>query len=272
MGSEGVRTVRMSEPPAVVGGQFVIIAPVISTEEEMEDVAAFDEAKTSNSERAIALLWWHGLENHDVGKSASQLANDLEAAGFGQQNATRLRTSLEKDRRVTKTRLGTFCIRATARALLDTEYLDLLQTRPIRRSNSIVPLELFVGTRLYIERVVLQLNASYDAGLYDCCAVMCRRLLETLIIEVYEAHTRAGELKGGDGHFMMFSGLLSVIERDKAFNLGRNSIQGLRDFKKLGDLSAHNRRYNARSDDIDRIRDGLRVAIEELLNLAKLLN
>jgi hypothetical protein len=244
----------------------------MANEDASDFLRALAGQSRSNSERAIALLWWHSLENSNAGKSASQLAKDLEAAGFGQQNATRLRASLEKDRRATKTRDGAFCVRATAREALDTEYLDLLQTRPIRRSNSIVPLELVVGTRLYIERVVLQLNASYDAGLFDCCAVMCRRLLETLIIEVYEAHNRADELKGGDGHFMMFSGLLGVIENDKAFNLGRNSVQGLRDFKKLGDLSAHNRRYNARSHDIDRVRDGLRVAVEELLNLGNLLS
>jgi hypothetical protein len=131
-------------------------------------------------------------------------------------------------------------------------------------------LELVVGTRQYIERVVLQLNASYDAGLFDCCAVMCRRLLETLIIEVYEAVGRAEELKAGDSHFMMFAGLLTKLENDKNLNLGRNSMQGLRDFKTLGDLSAHNRRFNARLDDIDRVRAGLRVATEELLNLADL--
>src|SRR5206468_1835173 len=109
-------------------------------------------------------------------------------------------------------------------------------------------LELVIDTRQYLERVVLQLNASYDTGLFDCCAVMCRRLLETLIIEVYEAAGRADELKGADSHFIMFAGLLAKLEKDKAFNLGRNSLQGLRDFKALGDLSAHNRRFNARID------------------------
>jgi hypothetical protein len=55
---------------------------------------------------------------------------------------------------------------------------------------------------------------SYDAGLFDCCAVMCRRLLETLIIDFYEAVGRADELKGADNQFMMFGGLLSKIEKD----------------------------------------------------------
>jgi len=68
----------------------------------------------------------------------------------------------------------------------------------------------------------------------------------------------------------MFAGLLAHLEADVTFNLGRNALRGLKDFKKLGDLSAHNRRFNADRDDIDRVRDDLRVAAEELLHLAKL--
>ncbi|MEO7660185.1 MAG: hypothetical protein ABIV48_11275, partial [Pyrinomonadaceae bacterium] len=73
---------------------------------------------------------------------------------------------------------------------------------------------------------------------------------------------------GTDGHFKMFGGLLLYIESDKSINLSRNGLQGLRDFKQLGDLSAHNRRFNATKSDIERIRDGMRVAVEELVHLA----
>jgi hypothetical protein len=68
----------------------------------------------------------------------------------------------------------------------------------------------------------------------------------------------------------MFADLLRIFEGDSAFNISRNGAQGLRDFKKLGDLSAHNRRFNAGRNDIDRVRDGIRVAAEELLHIAKL--
>jgi hypothetical protein len=68
----------------------------------------------------------------------------------------------------------------------------------------------------------------------------------------------------------MLNKLSTLFENDKAFNLGRNGLKGLRDFKTLGDLSAHNRRFNAHKEDIDRVRDGLRVAVEELAHLAKL--
>lgn len=148
--------------------------------------------------------------------------------------------------------------------------VELGPKRPPPPTDSVVPRELFSGTRKYIERVVDQINASYDHGLWDCCAVMCRRLGETLIIEVYEHEGRAHEIKGPDGNFQMLNGLLSVLSNDNRINLGRNSKKGLRDLKELGDKAAHDRRFNARQPDIDVIKSGLRSAAEDLLHLAGL--
>ena len=100
---------------------------------------------------------------------------------------------------------------------------------------------------------------------------MCRRLVETLIIEVYESEGRASDVKGKDGHFFMLADLTKAITTDQRFNLGRNAQKGLEEFKRLGDLSAHNRRFNAQRGDIDKIQSGLRVSSEELMHLAKLI-
>jgi hypothetical protein len=146
-----------------------------------------------------------------------------------------------------------------------------LDVRPIVQvSDNVLPRELFLNTRGYIERVVHQVNGSYDYGFYDCCAVMCRRLGETLIIEVYESRGRAKEIKGADDNFLMLNGLLSVLNKDSTINLGRNAKRGLDSLKELGDKSAHNRRFNARQPDIEAIKSDLRTAAEELLHLANL--
>jgi hypothetical protein len=137
-------------------------------------------------------------------------------------------------------------------------------------SDSVLPRELFSSTRGYIEKVVQQINGSYDHGFYDCCAVMCRRLGETLIIEIYESQGREKEIKSADDNFLMLSGLLGVLNKDNRIHLGRNAKRGLDGLKDLGDKSAHNRRFNARQPDIDSIKSDLRTAAEELLHLAKL--
>ena len=55
----------------------------------------------------------------------------------------------------------------------------------------VIPTALVRGTRGYIERVANQVNGAYENGWYDACAVMIRRLLETLIIEAFEKHNIA---------------------------------------------------------------------------------
>lgn len=149
--------------------------------------------------------------------------------------------------------------------------VNLTVKRTSAPSDSILPRELFENTRGYLEKVVRQINGSYDHEFYDCCAVMCRRLVETLIIEAYEAQGRAERLKGKDGNFHMLNGLLGVLMKDPAFNLGRNSIKGFETLKAIGDKAAHTRTFNARKTDIDPLRGDLRAGVEELLHLAKLI-
>lgn len=229
---------------------------------------ALTELDIKNSDRAVALLWWHGRVDHNISRSPKELAADMELAGYSKQNVSRLRKSLESDRRTAKASGENFRIRITAKAALDAKFSELANHKPLRKSDSVLPADLFLGTRGYIEKVVYQLNVSFDEKLFDACTVMCRRLVETLIIEAHEAKGISDQLKDSQGNYLMLSGLISVVTSTNAIQLSRNSIKGLKDFKTLGDLSAHNRRFNAMKNDIDRVRDGLRVASEELLKIS----
>ena len=226
------------------------------------------QIKMTNGERAIALLWFYNTCDENNTLSVNDVCKHIENFGYGKQNPTRLKNYFRRDRRLVKKNENSWDIKTTALCELDNKYSTLLNVRPIKNSESVICTELFNNARPYIKKVVQQLNVSYDYCLFDCCAVMCRRLLETLIIEAYENHNYDKEIKNNDGNYFMFSGLLSQIEKNNILNLGRGAIQGLKSFKKLGDLSAHNRRFNARKPDIDQIKDGLRVACEELLHLA----
>lgn len=223
--------------------------------------------------RACALLWFIGREDTTNGMSSAEICRIIEDSGQPGQNATRLNAQLTSYRGAVKIpKTNNWRLHPNTRVTLDELYKNaVLKPRNLKASDSVVPKALFIGTRGYIEKVAYQINASYDIGLYDCCAVMCRRLLETLIIEVYEHESRANVIKDSDGNFFMFSGLLTTLLEDTEFHLSRNTKKGLEDFKRLGDLSAHSRRYNAQQNDIDRIQAGLRVSTEELLHLAKLL-
>lgn len=224
--------------------------------------------KVNSIERAIALLWFHTIQDNDVEVTCAEICKSVESAGFGKQNPTRLTKGFIKDKRVVRGSAKKYKISVKAMPELTDKHSALLKIIPAKSSDSVIEQDLFINSRGYTRKVIHQLNISYDHGLYDCCAVMCRRLLETLIIESYEENNHADEIKDSDGNFFMFSGLLNHLENKKHIQLGRNALRGLKDFKKLGDLSAHNRRFNARKVDIDKIHHGLRVACEELLYLA----
>jgi hypothetical protein len=142
-------------------------------------------------------------------------------------------------------------------------------TRP--PSQNIIPRALVAKTRGYIERVVDQINGCYEKGWFDGCAVMMRRLLETLIIETFEAHNLTTKIKDPHtGDFLYLSDLISKTLQEQSWNLGRNAKRGLPGLKSLGDQSAHSRRYNAHREDIDKLTPDFRTVCQELLYLSKL--
>lgn len=227
---------------------------------------AIDKLDITHLGRAIALLWWYDSQQEGCFKTPREIADDIESAGYGKQNPSRLSTQLRKSNMTRKGSSGSYGIKVSARGPLDEAYRQYVNHIPVPETDSVIPRELFQETPSYIRKVVRQINASYDSGLHDCCAVMCRRLLETLVIAIYIDKGRSDELKDADGHFRMFAHLLNHVENDSRLNLGRNVVKGLKAFKTLGDQSAHDRTFNAVKNDIDRVRDGLRVASEALLH------
>lgn len=139
------------------------------------------------------------------------------------------------------------------------------------KTEMVVANSLVKNTRGYIERVVMQINGSYENGWYDGCAVMIRRLLETLIVEAFEHHNIASKIQNPKtGDFYYLSDLISLALSESSWNLSRNSRQSMPKLKAVGDLSAHSRRYNAHRSDIDNIIPDLRVVVQEFLYLAGL--
>jgi len=220
------------------------------------------------SDRLVAGIWWHnknGLPDVDF----STLVAQYEEAGYPHINRKRENDKLRKDKRTTSSDKGrSFKIQIRAVKSLDELLVTLLDQKPLPNSSTLFDPDDFKNTRGYILNVIQQINLSYDFELYDCCAVMIRRLLETLIIEMYEKLERADELKNNDGHFLMFSGLLSYVKNDKKINIGRQTIQGLDGFKKIADSSAHNRRFIATRKIVDDKIDGVKLAIVELRKFA----
>ena len=134
----------------------------------------------------------------------------------------------------------------------------------------VVPSSVVRGTRGYIERVANQANGAYENGWYDACAVMIRRLLETLIIEAFEHGGIDAKIKNSTGEFLYLKDLIAKCLQENSWNLSRNSKQALPKLKDIGDKSAHSRRFTAQREDIEPLLGDIRSVIQEFLYLAQL--
>jgi hypothetical protein len=129
----------------------------------------------------------------------------------------------------------------------------------------VLPQSLFVSARGYIEKIAHQINRCYASTCYDACAVMIRRLIEVLIIEIYVHHKRDHEIRDAvTGGHLRLSDLVDKAMADFP-RLAKNTRKALGRLKTYGDLSAHSVRFSARREYIDDEIIGLRTAVEDLL-------
>ena len=119
--------------------------------------------------------------------------------------------------------------------------------------------------------VARQMMGSFAMGWYDACAVMMRRLVEASIIEAYEARGIQANVRNANGDYFQLTELVKHALAEPAFNLSRNTKRELPLLRDVGHQSAHGRHFTAQQADIEKVRHGCRVVIEEFLHIAGLL-
>ena len=137
-------------------------------------------------------------------------------------------------------------------------------------NEDVIYMSLVRNTRGYIEKIAHQANGCYASGWYDACAVMIPRLVETLIIEVYETHHIEAKIKDAQGNYFFLRDLVVALLAEPSWTLGRNVRSVLPKLKDLGDKAAHNRRWNTPRQDLEKLIPHLRDSTQELIALAKL--
>jgi len=219
-------------------------------------------------EQAVAFLWFYRYTQAYGERTVSELADDLANVGLGRPNVTRLQMDLSNCKKTVKgKRPKTFQLHTKYVAELNVTYEPLLNIKHVKIMPSVMPFEFFQGTRTYLEKIVTQINGSYDHGFYDACAVLIRRLMESLIIEVFIHKQLSSEIKVNES-FLMLDKLITEITSHTQIHLGRNTSTAMEKIKKLGDTAAHNRTYITHQTDIDELKSEIRRAIQELRDLA----
>jgi len=219
----------------------------------------------SHVDRAVAFLYYYRETQEYEERSVSDLAADLQDEGFPRPNVTRLREGLTRSRFTTRgSRSGVFRLDLRRLEEVAALYEAALVRRKVPISRYVVPPDWIAGTRTYLEQMVYQINAAYNYGMYDASAVLMRRLMESLIIEIYIHEKRHHDIQSG-GVFYMLDRLIPYITSDAQVSLSRNVPKTMRDIKQLGDTAAHDRTYITPQVDIDDIKARYRRMIQELL-------
>lgn len=226
-----------------------------------------------SAENALAILWFHDEKNPGVKKTAGELARTIRNAGLGNPNSSELATALKKTRAVLVDNKGHFSLKVLSRVYIRSWLEPILGAAApkVEQDLGYLPQQVWKPSRGYIEKVCAQLNGCYQFQFYDAASVLIRRVVETLIIEAFEAKNREVELKDSSGNFFMLNGLINAANSTtNGIGLGRDAKKALADVKELGDRSAHNRRYNAVKADLEKVQSGVRCAVDELINIASL--
>jgi hypothetical protein len=138
--------------------------------------------------------------------------------------------------------------------------------------DAIFPLALLAKTRrAYLVHTARQMNGSFVQGWYDACAVMMRRLVEVSLIEAYEGRGIQAKVKNAKGDYFQLTELVEHALAEPSWSLSRNTKALLPQLRDVGHLSAHGRYFIADKSDIEKVRPGCRVVVEEFLRLGGLL-
>lgn len=136
----------------------------------------------------------------------------------------------------------------------------------IVQNGTIIPTVLFEGLSSNFQRLCEQINSSYENNLYDCTAVMMRRLLEGLLVLSYQNLGIESEITTKDGvYHIVLDKIIKNAESNQILKLSSNVKKDLSLFKDLGNYSAHKIWYNCTKQDIEVHILKYRVIIEELL-------
>jgi hypothetical protein len=239
---------------------------------ELEDFCIrLNQIELSNAQRALAILWFHDCETSGTCIKASVLARIIYTAGLGNPNPKQLEETIIKTKLALKSKDG-FKLKPTERDKVKNWLLPILEgvSADVDLAHGYLPEAIWNSTRGYIEKIAFQINGCFQYGFYDGASVLLRRLVETLLIECYEHNKTQSRIADPSGNYLMLAGIISDAVDQSGLSLGRETKTVLRELKAIGDRSAHNRRYNAVRADLEKIRLGVRLLVDELIQLADL--
>ena len=149
--------------------------------------------------------------------------------------------------------------------ITDIENWRLEDNSTIKESGTILPTQLFDNVSYNIQSICKQINASYENNLYDCTAVMMRRLLEGLLVLAYQHYGIEFEITENSCWHFTLDKIIKNAAKNSTLALSANTKRDMSLFKDIGNYSAHKIWYNSTKQDIKPHILKYRIIIEELM-------
>ena len=134
----------------------------------------------------------------------------------------------------------------------------------VEQLGTVLPDALFSSLPSNVQSLCKQINASYENNLFDCTAVIMRRLLETLLVLSYQKAGIESDIMNGNYHVTLDK-IIKNAEQNVTLALSSNTKKDMALFKDLGNYSAHKIWYNCTQGDIKPHVLKYRAIIEELM-------
>lgn len=134
------------------------------------------------------------------------------------------------------------------------------------RTESFLPEDVFEHQPDFMMRLIPQINGCWEKEYYEACAMVVRRLVETVIIYLYAQRGWLSEVRDPTTKdFFTLKALVNKVCGDPRVALERRIQDGLKELKELGDIATHDFRVRIRRSDLENLRLQLRVTCERLL-------
>ena len=225
--------------------------------------------KNNETEKAVAFMWFETYHDPNRVFTIRDITTALNGIGLitSPINGTRLVGKLKKHKKVNFDRINQeFTLPAVSMKQLNEEFEKLLEVKQVKVSGVLIAADLFEGTRDYLIKLVHEINGCFEYGFFDGSAILLRRLVEGLLIEVFIHKKFEAEIKKPDNSFLMLDGLLSAVKSGKYFRLTRNMDKVVEDVKILGDAAAHSRYHISTQNEFDSLKLRIGKLLSELLS------
>ena len=124
--------------------------------------------------------------------------------------------------------------------------------------------------RYYINQISEEMCLCYDNKCYTACLIMMRKLLEAIIIAIFESIGELSKIKDSKGITFFLNDLIKIYIEEKNINKSRHIEKELNELKKAGDMAVHKYNFKVSKKFADEYRIILDIVIQELISNIKI--